>query len=662
MQMGGDGNLQFQGCVYCWAKGVESYHYFNPGIHFEQGAFRDQLEDYWAHNGAWPVNGGGYSIALTYGSSEDYIVNGVSMLANKIIVMRASGAGTVVAYNYMDDGYISNNAGWVETGLNCSHMSGGHHALFEGNRAFNVDSDFTHGASTYCTYFRNHITGVRATFTGEFDGITRNDSTGCCSPMRALASHPYTYWTSFLGNVAGLAGVTTSANGWVYSDNGSVGGNSGNPSMLKLGWDDFNTNPRSTKDDVANTIYPAAAVGSGPTYATAAVCNALTDPCQTIVDGNYDYVTNSVHWATNDTAHTLPSSLYLSAPPVFFGSTTWPPVDPITPAINAIPAYARWLACQPDPTAPCVIGTGTPTIVGVALAGGTASNYLSGATSGTSVGAIGVTMGDASAFDGTLSKSGADQADFDLSSSTLPSNLTTNGSTPTCTVPTTYNLNIIATPGTREQGSALTQAVTVTCEPTTSTFVSTTNVTLSNSNRSATNATTAGNDIQVDDSLHATGISGQKVYYEMGCAGNNGGIGNGGAGYANAPLIGWLGKDSNSAGYVLGNGGTTYNYQAGNVYTAGAWSGCVAGDTIGVLLDATVTPMTLAVQVLHSGAWGALSTARNVPSGLTASGTLIPTADVKATGEAYTICGNTGCAATPSGLPGGYVWFDTVGH
>ena len=175
-----------------------------------------------------------------------------------------------------------------------------------------------------------------------------------------------------------------------------------------------------------------------------------------------------------------------------------------------------------------MIGTGTPTIVGVALAGGTASNYLSGAISGTPVGAIGVTMGDASAFDGTLSKSGTDQADFDLSSSTLPSNLTTNGSTPACTVKTTYNLNIIATPGPGEQRSALTQAVTVTCDPTTSTFVSTTNVTLSNSDRSATNGTTTGNDIQVDDFLHATGISGQKVYYEMGCAGNNGGIGNGG--------------------------------------------------------------------------------------------------------------------------------------
>ena len=138
--------------------------------------------------------------------------------------------------------------------------------------------------------------------------------------------------------------------------------------------------------------------------------------------------------------------------------------------------------------------------------------------------------------------------------------------------------------------------------------------------------------------------------------------GNGGAGYANAKnLSQWLGyTDNNSAGYVLS--GATNNYQAGGVYTAGAWGGCVNGDTIGVLLDASVTPMTLAVKVLHSGVWGALSTARNVATGLTASGTLIPTADVKATGEAYTICGNTGCAASPSGITAGAVWVDTLDH
>lgn len=362
MQLGSNGNLYWQNCLYCWARGVEGYHWYGIDFRFAQGAFRDDLDNYWSHNGAWPVNGGGgYSIGVSYGSSEDYIANGVSMLTNKVIVMQASGAGTVVAYNYMDDGYISGNAGWVETGLNESHLVGSHHALFEGNRSFNVDSDFTHGAATDGTYFRNHITGIRAPFTGEFDSIARDDTTGCCSPLRALASHPYTYWTSFVGNIAGLSGVTTAANGWVYSDNGSAGGNSGSSSMLKLGWDDFNTNPQSDKDDVANTIYPAAASGTGPTYATASVCNSfltapnsngVNDPCQTIVDGNYDYVTNSVHWASNDTAHTLPSSFYTTAKPAFFGSGAWPPIDPLTPTISSIPAYARWLSCAPSSTSP----------------------------------------------------------------------------------------------------------------------------------------------------------------------------------------------------------------------------------------------------------------------------------------------------------------------
>jgi hypothetical protein len=146
----------------------------------------------------------------------------------------------------------------------------------------------------------------------------------------------------------------------------------------------------------------------------------------------------------------------------------------------------------------------------------------------------------------------------------------------------------------------------------------------------------------------------------MGCAAVNGAAGGGGAGYANAHLAqpDWLGHDNNSAGYILGGGAN--NWQAGGVYTSGAWGGCATGDTMGLLLDATVNPMTLAVKVLHSGTWGALNTARNVPSGLTAAGTMIPTADVKATGEAYTICGNTGCAASPAGLPAGAVWFDTV--
>jgi hypothetical protein len=36
----------------------------------------------------------------------------------------------------------------------------------------------------------------------------------------------------------------------------------------------------------------------------------------TIRDGNFDYLTNAIHWASDDTAHRLPNSLYLTEKPV----------------------------------------------------------------------------------------------------------------------------------------------------------------------------------------------------------------------------------------------------------------------------------------------------------------------------------------------------------
>ena len=76
-------------------------------------------------------------------------------------VVGSSGAGSVVGYNYMDNGYIFTTPDWVEVGLNGSHMVGGHHVLFEGNESFNYDSDNTHGNAIAMTVFRNHLTGRR---------------------------------------------------------------------------------------------------------------------------------------------------------------------------------------------------------------------------------------------------------------------------------------------------------------------------------------------------------------------------------------------------------------------------------------------------------------------------------------------------------------------
>jgi hypothetical protein len=74
-------------------------------------------------------------------------------------------------------------------------------------------------------------------------------------------------------------------------------------------------------------------------------------PATTIRDGNYDFVTDSVVWAANDTAHTLPNSLYLTQKPAFFNAGSgyaWPWVNPTgAPLLHTLPAKARYDAGTP---------------------------------------------------------------------------------------------------------------------------------------------------------------------------------------------------------------------------------------------------------------------------------------------------------------------------
>jgi hypothetical protein len=330
---GDNDNIDFIWCAYCWAHQVESKTWLGDGFAINN-SFRVQLEEIYVHDADWPVpGGGGYAISLANGSSEILIENSISVIANKVMVARSSGAGSVVAYNYMDDGFISSSGEtdgdtWQEIGLNGSHMVGGHHMLFEGNYSFNIDSDDTHGNSIYMTYFRNWATGYRTAFTNILDTPDTtviddlNDlpkapnGTGTNGPLRAAGSHIYSYWMSFIGNVLGTSGHTS---GWTYN---CTGGGIPTKCIWDLGWMDIEPQPYD------------------PNVAATAVR-----------DGNYDYVTNSIAWASNDTAHTLPNSLYLSAKPAFFNAGsgyTWPWVVPNgSPQLHTLPAQARYEAGTP---------------------------------------------------------------------------------------------------------------------------------------------------------------------------------------------------------------------------------------------------------------------------------------------------------------------------
>jgi hypothetical protein len=312
---GDDGNIRFEWCAYCWARNVENTLWLNEGFAVDN-SFRVQLEQFYVHTTVWPVpGGGGYAISLAAGSSEILIENGISIQANKVMVARSSGAGSVVAYNYMDDGYIAGHESWVETGVNGSHMVGSHHMLFEGNYSFNMDSDDTHGNSIYHTFFRNYSSGYRGRFKS-ISGVLVDDIDGLPGgngPLRAVGAMAYSYWMSWLGNVLGSSGHT---NGWLYDSSGAT------PGIWMLGWDSFTPYPADT-----NVVKTA------------------------IRDGNFDYLTNRVAWAATDPTHTLPNSLYLTQKPAFFNAGSgyvWPWVNPAgSPQLYTLPAKARYDAGTP---------------------------------------------------------------------------------------------------------------------------------------------------------------------------------------------------------------------------------------------------------------------------------------------------------------------------
>jgi hypothetical protein len=321
LQGGDDGQLRFERTAYSWAARVESTAFLGEGIAVNH-SFRAEIRDSYVHGPVWHEPGGGsYNLSLGNGSAEILLENDISVDANKVIVARAAGAGSVVAYSYLDDGHIGSNPSWIEVGLNASHMAGPHHVLFEGNWAFNADSDHTHGSSVLHTFFRNHLSCARRSYPDaapppslveKVVNKLRRKKSGGAGPLRCAGLQAYSYGMSFVGNVLGEPGVVR---GWAY-ENGTLAGSA----IWKLGWDGWP--PYPTDSRVAES---------------------------TLRHGNFDWATGEVRWDPRIAARTLPPSLYRATKPEFFGALPWPWVDPegATTKVHVLPAKARYDAGTP---------------------------------------------------------------------------------------------------------------------------------------------------------------------------------------------------------------------------------------------------------------------------------------------------------------------------
>jgi Pectate lyase superfamily protein len=305
---GGQGNILLTGAAYSWIRNVESDYQNGPSIALNT-TLRCVLRDSYVHSTQSPApGGGGYGISLSLYAADNLVENNISWNMNKVMLMRATGGGNVIAYNYMDDGWIHTTPGWVEVGLNASHMTTPHSELFEGNESFNFDADNTWGNSVYITVFRNHLTAKRRSAPPLSYKDVQN--------LRAIGLMEGHRWYSFVGNVLGTANQDPSpAKGFTYE--GTFPWNDKQVAMWRLGY-----NPEDWKAPPDKRV------------------------TETVIrEGNFDYVTNQVHWQTGP--QELPASLYLKEKPAFFGNNPWPWVDPTgTQKLFTLPARARFDAMK----------------------------------------------------------------------------------------------------------------------------------------------------------------------------------------------------------------------------------------------------------------------------------------------------------------------------
>lgn len=290
----GGGNVHFWVTAYSWARNIVASQSLGTSVALDS-TFRTEIRDSFIHTSANPTPGGdGYLLGLSRGASDNLIENNVIWSGNKVMVMRATGGGNVVAYNYAQDAFGDDYRHLPEVGLNASHMATSHHVLFEGNESFNFDSDSVWGNSAYIIALRNNFTGLRTSKAPLqlADQVNR----------RAIGLTRWSWWYTFLGNVLGYEGQQ--------------------PVGQQLGFV-YELRPNELTDGVRVPMWKLGYNGEdGSQPADAKVLATV------IRHGNFDYVTGSVTWDAAISDRALPQSLYLREKPAFFGENPWPWVNP----------------------------------------------------------------------------------------------------------------------------------------------------------------------------------------------------------------------------------------------------------------------------------------------------------------------------------------------
>ncbi len=316
-------NIRMDGSAYCWVKGIESD--YTDGDHLEAlSAYRGEIRDSYFHDAYHHTPGTTDADVFIAEKSSGFLVeNNVLRRLHSAIMLNWGASGNVIAYNYLDGCF---DQGATNVLIMDMSMHGAHPMfnLYEGNSMATFAPDGIWGSSSHNTVFRNNMRGT--TLICEPTGSVRSPETTDC------------HWAVQANRAISLGFASTHYN--------ILGNAVGSPEMLALTIYNGGTpmGMQTTTICPQSTSYDAVAYSFSFGHVSGVEDNCMSgwgnsSYTTAILHGNYDYVSNSVLWNSGISDHNLPSSLFLTSKPAWFGNLQWPAIGPdVIGYVSMIPA------------------------------------------------------------------------------------------------------------------------------------------------------------------------------------------------------------------------------------------------------------------------------------------------------------------------------------
>ncbi len=349
-------NFAFEGTYNCWLKNVESNYSDADHVEIDYST-HDTVADSYFHDSYRHTAGVSDSdLVLELFSSANLIQNNVFVRLHGSVFLRGGTCDNVIAYNYFT-GNFDSGAPAVEMYGIAFHGAHPEYNLFEGNVDGMVNDDSIWGSSSDETYLRNWVTG-----TDLICSPTNNTRAPVvCSPVGTYGAAGVKAWWANQANRPFEFNYLSTNNNLAGNVVGSKQLTSMMPMKKILVWSSSTSRAYSGTAYGYSFGYGGSGAGDSGTYSSCGKsgypaspwCSDNSESYTTgIIQGDYSYADGSINWGfggykdPNASDHTLPSSLYLSAKPAFFGSTPFPAIGPDVVGGNDASGHVHYIPAQ----------------------------------------------------------------------------------------------------------------------------------------------------------------------------------------------------------------------------------------------------------------------------------------------------------------------------